>query len=685
MNFLRLAVVLVLGSLAAFLAGCSQGNSADTSTPVAVQIGLDRFLIFPNPQVQDNGAFQVVEQAYADAYYAAIDPGNLRTSLAGFKSLNQFDSGSGTQHLVVFRDTRDLGSGRRMIGRKNLNGTLAFVVENYRVDTGSGLYTSINVDAAVAQDTRWLFAVNAIEFSPLFGPPTANCGNCVAKFYNYDPDTGVRQTMVDLDTRGNKAMPTVCITCHGGRGDPLKADGSFPRTVTSLTDAGNTQARLQAFDVDSFEYSTQAGYTRADQESTLRDFNLWVLCSYPMYTGDAGHGAGINTCRPDANPNEWWSVAAANMIKVWYGDVEDGTNSLGPTFTGTFVPSVWAGHETLWNNVVAKYCRTCHILRGTLNENEIDFSYYDFFGTPYGFETYKDRIKAHVFDRGNMPLSLFVFQNIWNDTTALNTLADFLEDDTTTSLVSAPVRVGGSIPSIGHPIADPGPDRRVNSPATLSASGSLFATSYQWAVPGSCSAAIGDATARVTTLTWPVADGITCVVSLTVTNAAGQSHTKTLTLTMDSNIPPAPTFADIRTFFADANGLMFCTACHDNASDPASTGFTPPIFYTDYNRGGTPGTAGDGIYTADTTDDDYWFYKELRGRVNLTDYSASPLLRKPTGNHHGGGLILDVSDTTTCQPAPTYPSCQPYATLGEFYNAQYSILANWIVNGAPYK
>jgi hypothetical protein len=498
----------------------------------------------------------------------------------------------------------------------------------------------------------------------------------VVKFYNYDAATGQRQAVADIDTRGPKAMPTICITCHGGRGDPLKADGTFPRTVTSLTVVGNTQARLQPFNVPSFDYSTQPGFTRADQEAKFRELNQWVLCSYPMQSWETGYGAGVNACRPDANPNEWYAKPAADMIKVWYGGVPDGTAALGATLTGSYVPAGWAGRESLWNGVVGKYCRACHILRGTLNQNDIAFA--SFIGV---FDAYKDRIKAHVFDRGNMPLSLFVHQNFWSDSAAVNALADFLEDGAT-GPGPVPVRVAGAIPALGRPVADPGPDRRVGATSTLSAASSVFATSYQWSVQPPCAAAVAVATERVTTLTWPAANGSTCVVNLTVSNATGQSDTRPLTLTKDSAIPAVPTFANVRGVFQ--NAMVTCTAggCHtDVGADPAVNGSVPPIFYTDYGRGGAMGTEGDGIYVANASDNDYWFYKELRGRVNLTDFSASPLLRKPTGNHHGGSTPLDLSNPNPCGD----PACAPYATLGEFYYAQYSILANWIVNGAPYQ
>jgi len=41
--------------------------------------------------------------------------------------------------------------------------------------------------------------------------------------------------------------------------------------------------------------------------------------------------------------------------------------------------------------------------------------------------------------------------------------------------------------------------------------------------------------------------------------------------------------------------------------------------------------------------DDAWFLKDLGGRVNLTEIDASPLLRKPSGNHHSGNDPLDLN------------------------------------------
>jgi len=149
MSHLRIAILLLLVSCAALIGGCTQGNSGDdaASGAAAVPLGLDRFLLFPNPVVDTGGNFQTDTNAYAQAYYSAVDPDSERTTLAAWKTKNQFGAG-GQEFLAVFRDVRDLGYGRRMTGRRNADGSIAFFVENYNVSNVPGGYSQINAEAA---------------------------------------------------------------------------------------------------------------------------------------------------------------------------------------------------------------------------------------------------------------------------------------------------------------------------------------------------------------------------------------------------------------------------------------------------------------------------------------------------------------------------------------------------------
>jgi hypothetical protein len=225
----------LLASLVILASACTQENTGDEGSSSTAPQGLNRFLLFPNPLAMDTGGFETNTSAYADAYYRAIDPNNLKNTIDRWKQQNGFGSGAGTEKLAVFRDTKDLGYGRRMTGRQNTDGSIAFFVENYNVaPNGSSGYASIlNVEAAIRRDTRWHVGTNAIEWSSAACTPAdpADCDGTVkfAKYYNFSSKDGTRQTAVDLDGNGLKAMPGPCITCHGGRGDPLTPDEGTPR------------------------------------------------------------------------------------------------------------------------------------------------------------------------------------------------------------------------------------------------------------------------------------------------------------------------------------------------------------------------------------------------------------------------------------------------------------------------
>lgn len=660
----RLISCLAPLALALLVGACSQGNSGDQTTTAtatsSVPAGIDRFLLFPNPIQSTSTSYETNSSAYTAAYYRAIDPTNAKDTLTKWKAANGFGSG-GQELTAVFRDVKDLGYGRRMTGRINTDGSVAFFVENYDVDVVPGAYSNLNVDAAVSRDQRWHIGINAIEYSAASCDPAADPAACdsnvkFAKFYNFSATTGERQLAVDLDGKGAKAMPGPCISCHGGRGDPLTpADGTgnprFPFVPSSASNKrGDIEAHLQPFRVDSFFYSTTPGYTRADQESKLKTFNKWVLCTYPL-VGAAVVPEDTTDCgtsgRRTATAHEWQG-SAAEMIKDWYG----GPGMPNSSFSDTYVPSGWSGNASLYTTVVAPYCRTCHLVRGSGAQSDIDFH------TLAKFAGYKDRIKTHVFDRGNMPLALLVYEDFWQDTSSVQALANYIDSVTT---VGNATDSSGAPRRPGRPIADPGPAKimvKASTNATLSGSDSLFATSYSWSVVTQASggdAVITNATSATPTFHATVAGDY--VVGLTVTGSGGQTDSKNITVTVNASFPDPSTisFATVRdvlrniTHTDGSSNSRTCVSCHVSSNSPR-----PPIYYGAIDR--------DSSGAADSTDET-WLYKELVGRVNLTEVAASPLLRKPSGNHHNG---LDILNTTTT------------AGLSNF-----SKLYFWILNGTP--
>lgn len=632
--------------LALLAAACSGGGgtSADVrpgSTPEATVNGApNSFLLFPNPQKQADGTLQTDSIAWSQAYYRAVDPLNERDTIAKYKAKNQFDSGTGVQYTVVFGDKRDLGYGRRMTVRRNTDGTVAFFVENYLIQAGPDyVYSPLNLEAAVVRDTKWFVGANAIEFSP--GPAG---GVAFPKWFTYNPDGSLRN-QVDLDNRGEKATPGPCITCHGGRGDALTpADSSglprFNLVQNSPTRVrGDVMGRLHPFEADVFDFSTRAGFTRPEQEAAIKEINKIILCTYPL-TGTST--APEDQCRRPAISGEW-EAPAATLIKQAYGG--DGLPSA--TFRDEYVPQSWVvnGQSTLYREVIAPHCRTCHAMRGTGAQSDIDFTTYE------KFRDYADRVKVHVFDRGNMPLAKIVYDAFWSSPTRPKLLANWLESRGFTIVKDA---AGNPVPP-GRPVADPGPGRVVAPGATrLSASNSLFTASYAWTlVSGGNGATIAEATTATPTFTATVPG--TYVLQLVTGNGAQRSEPVTLTIVVSDSLPVAPSavrFADIKSVMQTNNR---CTQCHRPDGDEPR----PPLWYSNEDRN------GDALVNAT---DDAWFHAEVRSRINFTEIGASPLLRKPSGNHHGGRLVAG------------FDASKP---PGDPARANYDLFLNWILNGAP--
>ena len=97
-----------------------------------------------------------------------------------------------------------------------------------------------------------------------------------------------------------------------------------------------------------------------------------------------------------------------------------------------------------------------------------------------------------------------------------------------------------------------------------------------------------------------------------------------------------------------------CQGCHNRV-----TPLKAPVDFTNYDRD------GDG---AITPTDDAWFYAEVRSRINFEEIVASPLLQKPSGHHHFGGLG---------------PGFDASLAPGQPGRAKYDLFLNWALSGAP--
>lgn len=590
-------------------------------------------------------ANQLNSLEYATAYYDAVDPNSTRVYLSDWKQVNGFDDGE-TYH-VIFRDSKDLGYGRDMHIKQLDDGRVAFFVNNFVVKQGDGdpaNYGPLNLYAAVDQNGDYFLGTNAIEFSPIEykegETPVTPDTDYILKFFIYGPkdEEGEQERLLkaDLDGRGEKFMPTICLLCHGARLLPLNSDGTFD--TLSLKAAKPNQ-----LEVDSFEFMPDGTYAKSQQESDIANINEII------------HGifSGINE-RSNTEKGYWDASFAQDIAQGRY----DGFTS--NEFIETDIPQGWQqtdarpeGIETLYKQVIEPHCISCHSLRGfnagndenldtfTINDQVVKTGTAINFSSYEKFIGYNDIIIDYVYRRGVMPLSLRNYEQFWLDPDgAPSLLASFL-------IGFDVLNDEGKVEEAGKAVARFGRNRTAKSPVKLDASGSYFADDYAWEIiasPANSTASLSSETHAITELTADIDGDYT--IRLTVSNAYGDStpstDSKDVVITVDSSLAKHGSelnfVEDIRPILQNTvlNGRT-CHSCHFAGSNIEGI----PVYWDDNNER---------------------LYADIKARVDLKDADNSILIRKPTRLQHGGGALINLSNETG-------------------FNL-YSTLMDWITHGA---
>lgn len=156
-------------------------------------------------------------------------------------------------------------------------------------------------------------------------------------FYVFD-GKGNLINFAALDGEGKKSVPRMCMACHGGSYAPS----------TASTPASATGAFFLPFDTGSFKYDPSL--TEDQQQEAFRQLNTAVLATNPspaiveFINGSYCSSAGNPTISDPTSPS------CRNQVG----------NAGSTTFDG-FVPAGWNGQSNLYNGVVKKYCRMCHL------------------------------------------------------------------------------------------------------------------------------------------------------------------------------------------------------------------------------------------------------------------------------------------------------------------------------------
>ncbi len=281
-------------------------------------------------------------------YYAQVDPNGTRVTLDGpngFKTVHAFGAGGpGCTNLAagetcaIYANTGDLGFGREMHCKKNGANTACYVTNYGNIDTPD----DDDVAATVLGQNK--VATVAMESGPIEGDPA---DVPVVKFFVYaynvngiDHPEGQRVNAANLDGKGARPVPQLCMVCHGGQ-----YPGGANTTVPPFGNADEVKlgAEFIAFDLHNYTFAA-APFDKASQQAAFKTLNEQMVLATTvsnhtelfiaeMYDGDNGVPANIQEELPVVvDP-------AAAVANRWNAQ-----------------PS----KSDMYKHVMGNACRTCH-------------------------------------------------------------------------------------------------------------------------------------------------------------------------------------------------------------------------------------------------------------------------------------------------------------------------------------
>ncbi len=305
-------------------------------------------------------------------YYGAIDPRGRRRTFADFKGTNGFDPEGDLppqanyldqdEVRAAYANAVDLGFGRDMHGKRTLADDgqfdIAFYVSNY------GSYDTDDegdFENAADRDPTDLVATVAMEWSRIEDPPAIpfnaydpdagadpndpnapigfTDGERVVKFYVYNA-AGDPVFFANLDTRGQRPIPQLCMVCHGGL-YPAGPNLGVPGFEDNDGDADlNENVKLGSvmlpFDLHGYVLTgaVPPDFTKAQQQLEFAQLNAMVV---------------------DTLPGE----ATEELIAEWY-DADPAEQEEDVVVPGWDANDA---HRDMYLNVIKPACRVCHASR----------------------------------------------------------------------------------------------------------------------------------------------------------------------------------------------------------------------------------------------------------------------------------------------------------------------------------
>lgn len=288
-------------------------------------------------------------------YYTSVDPTNLRTTFAAFKTQNGFSANPNTpaagEIVAQYANSGDLGFGRDMHCLKKTNGDVACYVSNYgdgysNIDRGLpgglGAGTNDHDDANAAGQRNTVgnsaeVATVAMEYSPIENDPV---GDKVVKFFVYKKGllNYGRSISANLDGRGERPIPQLCMICHGGL-IPSQSGG-----VPAFGTAAQVKltSRFLPFDHRFFTFpNNPATLSKANQEASIKNLNEQIVNAAPP--------------APASDP-------IREVVSGMYNNGTSATQILNFTVPGwqNNASANLPNQQNFYQGVVSPACRTCH-------------------------------------------------------------------------------------------------------------------------------------------------------------------------------------------------------------------------------------------------------------------------------------------------------------------------------------
>lgn len=287
-------------------------------------------------------------------YYNRVDPLGDRATFTGFRDTNGFTKPPGfqlcagvpcedpdTEINVTFANSGDLGFGRDMHCRRTDTGAgtgfdYACYVTNYGFLENDD---QDDADRARNNTPELNQATVAMEYSRI--SPGDALTNRQVKFYVYVGDTRVNRA--NLDGKGARPIPQLCMVCHGGA-----YPGGATTGVPAFGDAASVRlnSRFLPFDLRFYTFSTTAPGKTA-QQSAFKRLNQDIVRNAPSI--------------PAPDP-------IADIIDQMYlGGVTDQREEfVVPGWAQTTLPNTVA-QERFYSRVIGNACRTCHVAQPFAN------------------------------------------------------------------------------------------------------------------------------------------------------------------------------------------------------------------------------------------------------------------------------------------------------------------------------